>query len=319
MEAVSVCIATRPSYKSFHGLFLSPDAYKWLRAGSLIFTVAACPAARENSESSGVRAHRLAPPQRLARGLDRCDVWVTLCVFEGGTAVRSPGESRGVCSRYIFLLTRPLTDKWQANSLVCSDAVKIRHHRRRSRFRSVGAAGCDERNNATSRRCSAQRTVPSPPFFCLNDAFWCRHGVSKSSLYRTVNLLPSGQSAQKIELSKFSAVEQFSRGTYTGVSVNARVKHPPPPLRIPRSRRLCSALFPCRRSAPQIGAFRPRRAAVEPSSRLTSPRFSGRDPRPRAARRAARPPRRPPLPRGGAAPAPERSRAPAARAPRRPR
>ena len=106
-----------------------------------------------------------------------------------------------------------------------------------------------------------------------------------------------------------------SRGTYGTVESQVESNTHRRRREIPRSRRLCSALFPCRRGAPTIGAFRLRRAAVGPSFRLTSPRFSGRAPRPRAARRAARPPRRPPRPRGGAAPAPERRRAPRAERP----
>ena len=82
---------------------------------------------------------------------------------------------------YIFLLTQLLTDKRQANLLVCSGAVGIRRHFRRSRCRSGGASRL--RENATSQRRSARRTVPSPPLFGRNDAYWCRHGVSKSSLY----------------------------------------------------------------------------------------------------------------------------------------
>ena len=87
-----------------------------------------------------------------------------------GAANLSLGESRVARSHHIFLLIQ-LTDKSQVNSLVCNSAVGIRRYCRRSRCRSSGAAGYEERKKATSRRRSAQRTVPSPPLFGRNDAF----------------------------------------------------------------------------------------------------------------------------------------------------
>ena len=74
-----------------------------------------------------------------------------LIAFQVNPPLKSCRQGRGAAvvelcplgltrSRYIFLFTQPLTDKWQANLLVCSDAVRIRHHRRRSRCRSGGAS-----------------------------------------------------------------------------------------------------------------------------------------------------------------------------------
>ena len=41
------------------------------------------PYASTDPRIQGVRAHTLAPPQRLATALDRYDLWVTLVVYEG--------------------------------------------------------------------------------------------------------------------------------------------------------------------------------------------------------------------------------------------
>ena len=42
--------------------------------------------------NQGVRAHRLAPPQRLATGLDRYDLWITLVVHEGRDSLPEPSR-----------------------------------------------------------------------------------------------------------------------------------------------------------------------------------------------------------------------------------
>ena len=88
--------------------------------------------------------------------------------MRAGTAVRSLGKSRVARSRYIFLQTQLLTDKLQANLLVCSGAVGIRRHCRRSRCRSGGASrlqGARKREFAAPQR-TAHRTQ-SPAFWSL--------------------------------------------------------------------------------------------------------------------------------------------------------
>ena len=121
-------------------------------------------------QHSGVRAHHLARPQRLATRLDTYALWVTFSVHDGWDSRPQP--------RRVLSSTQPLTDKWLANSLACNGDGGKRRHCRRSRCRSGGASRLQGARNATSRLRSAQRTVPSPPLFGRNDASWCRYGMS---------------------------------------------------------------------------------------------------------------------------------------------
>ena len=113
------------------------------------------------SPGQGVRAPPLAPPQRLATGLDRYDLWVTVAVDEGRGGRLEPRRVSSRCSLHNFLLTQPL-DRQVAGKL-----ARVQRRRRSSSSLPastvpVGWYKPDARSAKTRFRGAAARSVPYP-------------------------------------------------------------------------------------------------------------------------------------------------------------
>ena len=112
-----------------------------------------------------MRAHRFAPPQRLATALDKYDLWVTLAVDEGRGGRPEPPRVSS-CAHPAHLSAHTAVDRQVADKLACSGAVRIRRRCLHSRCRSGGASrlrGAQKRDFAAPQR-AAHRTQ-SPAFW----------------------------------------------------------------------------------------------------------------------------------------------------------
>ena len=129
-----------------------------------------------------MRAHRLAPLQRLATGLDRYDQWVTLVVHEGRDGCPEPCRLANIMQPPL-LSAHTAVDKQVAGKLA-------RVQRRRQDASSppaftVPVAWCSRLRQAQKRDFAAPQRAAyrtQSPAFGRNDAFWCRTSVCESSL-----------------------------------------------------------------------------------------------------------------------------------------
>ena len=135
------------------------------------------------SPDQGVRAHRLAPPQRLATALDKYNLWVTLSVDEGRDGRLEPPRV-SICAQPPLLSAHKAVDKQVANKLACVQWCRREMSSPPAFTVPVGWCKLAARTTKTRLCGAAARSVPYlvPLFGRCKYAFWCRHDVSKSLL-----------------------------------------------------------------------------------------------------------------------------------------